>query len=143
MTEAQGNSAASTATGPNIPAQEASPGTIPVSTTSAAPLSTHQGFDTASETSTGERNATSKKETPVLTPNVPQMSFLQTIDREGITKFINEQGYLTYIVRSVKINSYLKSLMSLAGVAVAVQHLHHGNRGCEERCCRAYPQLCE
>ena len=116
MTEAQGNSAASTATGPNIPAQEASPGTIPVSTTSAAPLSTHQGFDTASETSTGERNATPKKETPVLTPNVPQMSFLQTIDREGITKFINEQGYLTYIVRSVKINSYLKSLMSLAGL---------------------------
>lgn len=44
------------------------------------------------------------------------MSFLQTIDREGITKFINEQGYLTYIVRSVKINSYLKSLMSLAGL---------------------------
>lgn len=116
MTEAQGNSAASTAIEPNIPAQEASPGTIPASTASAAPLSTHQGFDAASETSTGERNATPKKETPVLTPNVPQMSFLQTIDREGITKFINEQGYLTYIVRSVKINSYLKSLMSLAGL---------------------------
>lgn len=54
-------------------------------------------------------------EQPVLTPAVSQMSMLPTIDREGITKFINEQGYLTYIVRAVKINSYLKSLMSLAG----------------------------
>ena len=44
------------------------------------------------------------------------MTFLPTIDREGITKFINEQGYLTYQVRAVKINSYLKSLMSLAGL---------------------------
>ena len=50
-------------------------------------------------------------EQPVLTPAVSQMSMLPTIDREGITKFINEQGYLTYIVRTVKINSYLKSLM--------------------------------
>ena len=53
---------------------------------------------------------------PVLSPTVPQMTFLPTIDREGITKFINEQGYLTYQVRAVKINSYLKSLMSLAGL---------------------------
>ena len=57
-----------------------------------------------------------RKEQPVLTPVVSQMSMLSTIDREGITKFINEQGYLTYIVRSVKINSYLRSLMSLAGL---------------------------
>ena len=55
-------------------------------------------------------------EQPVLTPAVSQMSMLPTIDREGITKFINEQGYLTYIARAVKINSYLKSLMSLAGL---------------------------
>ena len=53
---------------------------------------------------------------PVLSPDVPQLSILPTIDREGITKFINEQGYLTYMVRAVKINSYLKSLMSLAGL---------------------------
>ena len=53
---------------------------------------------------------------PELSPDVPQLSMLPTIDREGITKFINEQGYLTYMVRAVKINSYLKSLMSLAGL---------------------------
>lgn len=45
-----------------------------------------------------------------------QLSFIDKIDREAIIKFINEQGYLTYMVRSVKINSYLKSLLSLAGI---------------------------
>lgn len=69
-----------------------------------------------SEAATGEGKQSVKKEQPVLTPVVSQMSMFPTIDREEITKFINEQGYLTYIVRSVKINSYLKSLMSLAGL---------------------------
>ena len=45
-----------------------------------------------------------------------QLSFIEKIDREAIIKFVNEQGYLTYMVRSVKINSYLKSLLSLAGI---------------------------
>lgn len=53
---------------------------------------------------------------PTLSTDVSQLSVLPTIDREGITKFINAQGYLTYMVRAVKINSYLKSLMSLAGL---------------------------
>ena len=53
---------------------------------------------------------------PVLYADVPQLSMLPTIDREGVTRFINEQGFLTYIVKSVRINSYLKSLMSLAGL---------------------------
>lgn len=38
------------------------------------------------------------------------------IDREAITKFINDQGFLTYMVRNVKINNYLKSLLNLAGL---------------------------
>ena len=38
------------------------------------------------------------------------------IDREEITKFINDLGLLTYLVRSVRINSYLKSLLSLASL---------------------------
>lgn len=38
------------------------------------------------------------------------------IDRAGITKFINEQGYLTYLVRTVRIHGYLKSLLSLASL---------------------------
>jgi type III restriction enzyme len=45
-----------------------------------------------------------------------QMSLLSGIDREEVIKFINEQGFLTYIVRFTKINSYLKSLLSLAGL---------------------------
>ena len=38
------------------------------------------------------------------------------LDRESVIRFINESGFLTYVVRSVKINSYLKSLLSLAGL---------------------------
>ena len=66
-------------------------------------------------------------ETPITLPNTPkvetpfnrpvQYTFPElSIDREGITRFINEQGYLTYLVRTIKINSYLKSLLSLAGL---------------------------
>lgn len=66
--------------------------------------------------SSGTTTTTSQNIKPELTPIVPQTSLLATIDREGITKFINEQGYLTYMVRTVRINSYLKSLMSLAGL---------------------------
>ena len=45
-----------------------------------------------------------------------QLQLAVDIDREAITKFINDQGLLTYMVRSVKINSYLKSLLSLASL---------------------------
>jgi type III restriction enzyme len=38
------------------------------------------------------------------------------IDREAITKFINDQSLLTYMVRSVKINNYMKSLLNLASL---------------------------
>ncbi len=38
------------------------------------------------------------------------------IDREAITKFINDQGYLTYMVKNVRIHNYLKSLLDLAGL---------------------------
>lgn len=38
------------------------------------------------------------------------------LDREEVTKFINDLGLLTYLVRSVRINSYLKSLLSLASL---------------------------
>ena len=45
-----------------------------------------------------------------------QLSLLPEIDREGITKFINDQGFLTYVVKTTKIHSYLKSLLDLAGL---------------------------
>lgn len=85
---------------------------IPANTTS------HQTGETAKPAVEIPAVATTQptSNTPVLSPEVPQLSMLPTIDREGITKFINEQGYLTYMVRAVKINSYLKSLMSLAGL---------------------------
>ncbi|WP_270913742.1 DEAD/DEAH box helicase [Allofournierella sp. CML151] len=70
----------------------------------------------ATQETSGTTTTASQNIKPELTPIVPQTSLLATIDREGITKFINEQGYLTYMVRTVRINSYLKSLMSLAGL---------------------------
>lgn len=45
-----------------------------------------------------------------------QLSLLPEIDREGITKFINDQGFLSYVVKTAKIHSYLKSLLDLAGL---------------------------
>ena len=42
--------------------------------------------------------------------------FISNIDKEAITKFINDEALLTYVVRSVKISSYLKSLTSLAAL---------------------------
>ena len=38
------------------------------------------------------------------------------LDREAVIKYINGQGFLTYVVRNVKINGYLKSLYDLAGL---------------------------
>lgn len=60
---------------------------------------------------------------PVQIPQMPtEEPGIQTtipgvyLDREAVTKFINEQGFLTYLVRSVKINSYLKSALSLSAL---------------------------
>ncbi len=52
----------------------------------------------------------------VADPGVQLKMSGHTIDREAVTKFINDQGLLTYMVRSVKINSYLKSLLSLTSL---------------------------
>lgn len=49
-------------------------------------------------------------------PAGEQMSILPIIDREGIIKYINEQGFLSYFVRNTRIHSYLKSLLDLASL---------------------------
>ena len=46
-------------------------------------------------------------------PEQPDL-FVSTIDREAVTKFINDKAILTYEVRSVRINSYLKSLAEIS-----------------------------
>lgn len=38
------------------------------------------------------------------------------INREAVIKYINEQGLLTYLVRTARVSSYLKSLLSLASL---------------------------
>lgn len=72
--------------------------------------------------STVETPAATPATTPsgeIVTPTEvtgKQMSVFPEVDREDVIKFINEQGYLTYMVKDVRINSYLKSLLSLAGL---------------------------
>lgn len=55
---------------------------------------------------------------PIVPPDqIPQGIQLHTrtdIDRVEIIDFINAQGYLTYFIRSDRINDYLKSLLDLA-----------------------------
>ena len=59
-----------------------------------------------------------KKEEPasdVQKPVVTQTTIPGVvIDREAITKFINDRAYPTYLIRTVKIHSYLKSLLDLS-----------------------------
>lgn len=57
----------------------------------------------------------SEKATPVRTGTQTRLA-AAGIDREAITKFINEKSLLTYMVRSVRISSYLKSLLDLASL---------------------------
>lgn len=64
---------------------------------------------------------------PVLTPVQPvvpadqimrgtQLQIRTDINRVEIIDFINAQGYLTYLIRSDRINDYLKSLLDLANL---------------------------
>lgn len=58
------------------------------------------------------------QETPTLKTEKSEQPelFVSAIDREAVTKYINDAALLTYIVRSVKISSYVKSLTSLASL---------------------------
>ena len=53
----------------------------------------------------------------ITTDSQPQLPLpIGMLDREGITKFINDMGLLTYLVRSVRISNYLDSLLRLASL---------------------------
>ncbi len=66
----------------------------------------------------GEKGFSSAKDEPSWGSQVEsaQQTLFPEIDRESVIKFINEQGFLTYQIRMTKVNSYLKSLLSLAGI---------------------------
>lgn len=83
----------------------------------------HNELDTPqSHTTSSQPEKPSTVESPTKPVNnddenqYKQTSFLPEIDREDVIKFINEQGFLTYLIKDVRINSYLKSLLSLAGL---------------------------
>ena len=67
-----------------------------------------------------EGNCPAKESAPVpgyahsvQKPTEKQQPLIQIVDRQGVIKFINEQGFLTYFVRQERINDYLKSLLDL------------------------------
>lgn len=55
---------------------------------------------------------------PALEPQGEQITLpgAAPIDREAVIKHINELGLLTYVVRTTRVSSYLKSLLSLASL---------------------------
>ena len=55
----------------------------------------------------------------VQTPIEEQQAIFPEIDRQGVIKYINEQGFRTYFVRQERINDYLKSLLDLVTLLVA------------------------
>ena len=132
MAQKQDETVAPTTPAPTVstPATPSNPQTtMPTNGVPATQTPAHQEPAVAGTPTTGEDEHIQKKEPPMLTPVVPQLSLLPTIDREGITKFINEQGYLTYNEPS--------------RIADAVQYLHYGNGRCEERCFGADSQVCD
>ncbi len=70
-----------------------------------------------------ERTTDNDKETKVVVnepldkENQDVLSGEDDIDREAVIRFINEQGFLNYVIRDVRVTrSYLSSLLSLAGL---------------------------
>lgn len=64
--------------------------------------------------SSGASQAALEGQTAQSEPEYVQESFIDTLDREGVVKAINDSGLLSYDVRNVRINNYLNSLYSLA-----------------------------
>ena len=64
--------------------------------------------------SSGASQAAPEGQTAQSEPEYVQESFIDTLDREGVVKAINDSGLLSYDVRNVRINNYLNSLYSLA-----------------------------
>lgn len=64
--------------------------------------------------SSGTSQAAPEGQTAQSEPEYVHESFIDTLDREGVVKAINDSGLLSYDVRNVRINNYLNSLYSLA-----------------------------
>lgn len=96
------------------PLEELASKTVP-STSTPAPASTSSSFRPNVENPTDD-SPTYSGETETVDDSYYDDYDADTFDREDVIRFINEQGYLTYMVKDVRINSYLKSLLSLAGL---------------------------
>lgn len=74
----------------------------------------------------------SAENSPDQIPTKQPEMFFGEIDREAITKFINDKGFLTYLVRNVKINNYLKSLLSLSNLLTYSNIFANANKEIEK-----------
>ena len=63
-------------------------------------------------------NSNNSETTPPIPPAEPatQLPLLPQLDRRAVLDFINKQGFLTYHVRNLRINDYVKSLLDLASL---------------------------
>lgn len=75
---------------------------------------TAQSSSNMSTLAAGTAQTTTAENTPQPKSSFEQEMFIDSLDREGVVKAINDSGLLSYDVRSVRINNYLKSLYSLA-----------------------------
>ena len=75
---------------------------------------TAQSSSNMSTLAAGTAQTTTAENTPQPKSSFEQEMFIDPLDREGVVKAINDSGLLSYDVRSVRINNYLKSLYSLA-----------------------------
>lgn len=101
----------------------------------ATPLNTSANTESNSSEKTTSNNQSvlsSASSQPISTEHKPNIinqpvkqvltnTLFHSFDREEVIDFINQQGFLTYMVRTVKINSYLKSLLDLAGLLTQYQ----------------------
>ena len=69
------------------------------------------GNDGSGSTSGEPKTATTEDGSSEMIPSKP--SFIDTINRPGIIKAINESGLITYDIRTVRINDYLASMFAL------------------------------
>lgn len=75
---------------------------------------TSQSASGMSTQAAGTMQTTTAENTPQPKPSFEQEMFIDSLDREGVVKAINDSGLLSYDVRNVRINNYLNSLYSLA-----------------------------
>ena len=75
----------------------------------------NEGTNSRSTSAPDDNNS---EDAPDILPaeTATQLPLLPKLDRKAVLDFINKQGFLTYHVRNMRINDYIKSLLDLASL---------------------------